>query len=124
MASVTAKMFGYTRNVGNGQGRFPIPPAPAFFVTGDWIDVDCTPRDASGAPTSNHPSAIEWYYTSGGDGVLVDQVDYVVVDDDTFTPQVQIRFNTRTGYIDMWCKVSGYESNHLHLEVHYIDPNA
>lgn len=32
-------------------GRFPIPPAPPCLQIGDWIDLDCTPRDADGRVT-------------------------------------------------------------------------
>lgn len=123
MASVTAKMFTYTRELGAGAGYFQIPPAPPFFISADKIDVDCTPRDAAGRPTSNHPPNIEWYYTSGPPGGLVDKVDYVIADDDSFVPQVNIRYSTRTGFFEMWCKVAGFESNHLRFDVRYVDPN-
>jgi hypothetical protein len=125
MARVSAEIFKWTRNLPPGDGVFHVPPSPLppYFITADWIDIGCTPRDADYRPTPNHPRDVEWYYTSGGDGVLVDKVDYVVVDDNTFVPQVQIRYNTRTGHIDMWCKVGGFESNHVRLEVRYVDPN-
>lgn len=117
--SVTARMFGYTRNEGTGQGRFPIPPAPATFWWGDWIDMDCTPRDADGRPTNNHPDFAEWYYSSGGAGVLIDKYDYVVEEDARYNPQVQIRYLARTGYIDMYCKIptTNITSNVVRIEV-------
>lgn len=110
---VTANIIGYTRDNVTYSGSLP------FYIPADWIDVDCTPRDADGRSTPNHPAAIEWYYTSGGAGVLVDKVDYVVEDDNgfTFTPQVQIRFSSRSGYLDMWCKVGGIESNTVRIAV-------
>lgn len=127
MASVSAVIFKYMRSYGpeSERGVFHVPPSrlPPYFITGDAIDVSCTPRDAAGRETPNHPTAIEWYYTSGGPGVLVDKVDYYVIDDNTFIPQIQIRSNTRSGYIDMWCRVGGYESNHLHMEVRYVEPD-
>lgn len=125
MVRVSAEIFKWTRNIGGAQGVYHVPPfnLPPFFITADWIDIGCTPRDANFRPTPNHPTTVEWYYTSGGEGVLVDKVDYIVLDDHTFVPQVQIRYNTRTGYIDMWCKVGGLESNHVRMEVRYVDPN-
>ena len=127
MASVSAAVFKYLRSYGpeSERGVFHIPPSrlPSYFITGDAIDVSCTPRDSAGRETSNHPLTIEWYYTSGGAGVLVDQVDYFVIDDNTFVPQIQIRSNTRSGYIDMWCRVGGFDSNHLRIEVRYVEPD-
>jgi hypothetical protein len=129
MARVAAEWYSFTRafscNCGafSNPRRYPLPPWPDFFITGDAIDIGCTPRDADGVPTSNHPMAIEWYYTSGGQGVLVADVDYVFDHDDTFNPQIQIRSNTRDGWLETWCKVGGIESNHLHVEVRYVDPN-
>lgn len=105
--SVTARMFGYTRNEGTNQGRFPIPPAPPTFQQADWIDLDCTPRDADGRPTANHPSFAEWYPSSGGEGVLVDEVDYVLVDGASYNPQLQLRYSARSGFIDIYCKIPG-----------------
>lgn len=115
----TARMFGYTRNAGSNQGRFPIPPAPAFFQIADWIDLDCTPRDADSRETRNHPPFAEWYPSSGGAGVLVDNVDYVLVDGASYNPQLQIRFLARTGYIDIYCKIpnTNIESNTIRIEV-------
>lgn len=106
-ARATAALIGYTRNEGTGQGRFPIPPMPAYFQQADWIDIDCTPRDADNRPTNNHPPFAEWYYSSGGAGVLVQDYDYVVEEDDRYTPQLQLRYLARTGYIDMYCKIPG-----------------
>jgi hypothetical protein len=98
-------MLGYQRNEGSRQGRFPIPPAPSHFQWADWIDLDCTPRDADGRETSNHPPFAEWYPSSGGAGILVENVDYTFEDGATYNPQVQIRYNSRTGYINVYCKL-------------------
>ncbi len=103
--SVTMRLFGYTRNEGTGQGRFPIPPLPAYFQKADWIDLDCTPRDADGRPTNNHPPFAEWFPSSGGAGVLIEDYDYVFEAGATYTPQIQIRYLARTGYLDVHCKI-------------------
>lgn len=118
-ARATARMFGYTRNEGSRTGRFPIPPAPPYFQIGDWIDLDCTPRDADGRETSNHPPFAEWYPSSGGAGVLVENIDYTFEDGASYNPQVQIRFLTRTGYIDVYCRVPGTNitSNVIRIDV-------
>jgi hypothetical protein len=123
MASVTAKMFGYTRNDGPeaGQGRYTIPPAPDFFIPADWIDLDCTPRDADGRETSNHPDTAEWYGSQGGDGKLVENVDYVWEDGASYDPQVQLRYSARSGYIDVYCKVGQFVSNTVRIVVHGND---
>lgn len=117
---VTMRLLGYTRNEGTGQGRFPIPPPPpAFFHWGDWIDIDCTPRDADGRETRNHPPFMEWYPSSGGAGVLTIDYDYTFEDGASFTPQIQIRYLARTGYIDVHCKIPNTEirSNVIRLNV-------
>jgi hypothetical protein len=118
MASVSAKMFGWQRNEGSPLGHFNIPPSPpdAFQQT-DWIDLDCTPRDADGRATPNHPAAIEWYYPGGPPGGLVPKDHFVVVDDNKFTPQVQLRYSAITGYFDIWCKVGSFESNRVRINV-------
>lgn len=129
MARVTAEWYGFTRSVPcncgqySNPGRYPLPPWPNFFISWDHIDIGCTPRDADGRPTSNHPMAIEWYYTSGGAGVLVPDVDYYFVNDNTFNPKIEIRANTRDGWLETWCKVGGMESNRLHVEVRWVSTN-
>src|SRR5262245_44503278 len=60
-ASAVVAVFGYVRREGDNTGRFPVPPAPPFYQIGDAIDIGCTPRDASGRNTSNHPDFVEWY---------------------------------------------------------------
>jgi hypothetical protein len=105
--SATVKMFGYTRNEGSNKGRFPIPPAPPYFQIADWIDLDCTPRDAEGRETRNHPPLAEWYPSSGGEGVLVIDYDYTFEDGASYTPQIQLRYLARTGFIDVYCKLPG-----------------
>ncbi len=115
----TARMFGYTRNEGSRQGRFPIPPAPPYFQLGDWIDLDCTPRDADNRETSNHPSFAEWYPSSGGAGVLVENYDYILEDGASYNPQLQLRYLARRGYIDIYCKLpnTSIVSNTVRIEV-------
>lgn len=119
---VTARMFGYTRNEGSRTGRFPIPPAPPFFQLADWIDLDCTPRDADGRETNNHPPFAEWYPSSGGAGVLVENLDYTFEDGASYNPQVQIRFLSRTGYIDVYCKIpnTNIQSNVIRIDVRAV----
>lgn len=117
--SATARMFGYTRNEGTGQGRFPIPPVPAYFQQADWIDLDCTPRDADGRETRNHPPFAEWYPSSGGEGVLVINYDYTFEDGDRYNPQIQLRYLARTGYIDVHCRIpnTNIRSNIIRINV-------
>lgn len=125
MASVAAEWYSFTRAVSCNCGKFsnpgtyPLPPWPDYFISWDHINIGCTPRDANGKPTPNHPMAIEWYYTSGGPGVLVPDVDYYFVNDHTFNPKIEIRAITRNGWLETWCKVGGVESNRLHIEVRW-----
>lgn len=118
--SATARMFGYVRNEGTGQGRFPIPPLPPYFQKGDHIDLDCTPRDADGRETRNHPPTAEWYPSSGGNGVLTIDYDYTFEEGARYNPQIQIRYLSRTGYIDVHCRLPGTEirSNVFRIEVY------
>jgi len=102
-----ASVFGYVRREGNGQGRFPVPPMPAQFQVGDAIDITCTPRDAEGRDTNNHPAFVEWSSSSGGEGVLIDKYDYLWNEGDRWADQIEIRFLARTGFIDVSCKIPG-----------------
>lgn len=115
----TARLFGYTRNEGTGQGRFSIPPIPPYFQQADWIDLDCTPRDAAGRETQNHPPTAEWYPSSGGQGVLIIDYDYTFEDGASYNPQIQLRYLARTGYIDVHCRLPNTEirSNVIRIEV-------
>jgi len=117
--SVSARLFGYSRREGSNQGRYPIPPAPSTFQHADAIDIDCTPRDAEGRETRNHPVYVEWYATSGGEGVLVENVDYVWNEGSSWADQIEIRYLSRTGYIDVYCKIPGTSiaSNVIRLPV-------
>jgi hypothetical protein len=105
--SATAAVFGYVRREGNSQGRFPVPPAPSTYQIGDAIDIGCTPRDAGGRPTSNHPDFVEWHSSSGGEGVLILNYDYVWNEGDRWADQIEIRFLSRSGFIDVQCKITG-----------------
>jgi hypothetical protein len=106
---VTAKayLFGYTRREGSNQGRFPIPPMPSTFQIGDAIDITCEARDEDGRVTNNIPDSLEWYSSSGGDGVLILNYDYVWNEGDRWADQIEIRYLSRTGYIDVSCKLPG-----------------
>jgi hypothetical protein len=102
-----AALFGYVRREGSNQGRFPVPPLPATFQVADAIDIGCTPRDAENRETSNHPDYVEWYSSSGGQGVLSEKYDYVWNEGDRWADQIEIRYLSRTGYIDVYCKIPG-----------------
>src|SRR5262245_35656310 len=117
--SVVNAVFGYVRREGNNQGRFPVPPAPSTYQIGDAIDIGCTPKDADGRNTSNHPDYVEWYSSSGGAGVLIEKYDYVWNEGDRWADQIEIRYLSRTGYIDVYCRIPGtnIESNVVRLNV-------
>lgn len=102
-----ATIFGYTRKEGSNQGRFPIPPMPSTFQVADAIDITCTPRDADGRETNNHPEFVEWNSSSGGDGVLIEKYDYVWNEGDRWADQVEIRYLSRSGFIDVSCHIPG-----------------
>jgi len=106
-ARATAAVFGYVRREGNNQGRFPVPPAPPFYQIGDAIDIYCAATDADGRETRNHPDFVEWYSSSGGEGVLTLNYDYVWNEGDRWVDQVEIRFLARSGFIDVYCKIPG-----------------
>jgi hypothetical protein len=95
------------RREGNNQGRFPVPPTPPFYQIGDAIDIGCTPRDADGRETRNHPSFVEWHSSSGGEGVLILNYDYVWNEGDRYADQIEIRFLSRSGFIDVFCRIPG-----------------
>ena len=105
--SASVGVFGYVRREGNNQGRFPVPPAPSTYQIGDAIDIGCTPRAASGLPTSNHPDFVEWHSSSGGEGVLILNYDYVWNEGNRYADQIEIRHLSRTGFIDVFCKIPG-----------------
>jgi hypothetical protein len=117
--SANAAIFGYVRREGSNQGRFPVPPLPSTFQVGDAIDIGCTPRDSDGRNTANHPDYVEWYSSSGGAGVLIDKYDYVWNEGDRWADQIEIRFLSRTGYIEVYCKIPGTSivSNVVHINV-------
>ena len=104
---VSISIFGYVRREGSNQGRFPVPPMPSTFQVGDAIDIGCTPRDADGRETRNHPDYVEWFSSSGGDGVLVEKYDYVWNEGDRWADQIEIRFLARSGYIEVSCRIPG-----------------
>ena len=116
----TVHVFGYERREGSNQGRFPIPPMPSTFQVADAIDITCSPRDADGRETNNHPDYVEWYSSSGGAGVLVDKYDYVWNEGDRWADQIEIRYLSRTGYIEVYCKIPGTSivSPTIRLEVY------
>jgi hypothetical protein len=105
--SATVGVFGYVRREGNNQGRFPVPPPPPFYQIGDAIDIGCTPRDAAGRETRNHPDFVEWHSSSGGEGVLILDYDYVWNEGNRYADQIEIRFLARSGFIDVSCKIPG-----------------
>ena len=103
----TVGVFGYVRREGNNTGRFPVPPPPPFYQIGDAIDIGCTPRDADGRETRNHPEFVEWHSSSGGEGVLILNYDYVWNEGNRWADQIEIRFLARSGFIDVFCKIPG-----------------
>lgn len=105
--SAVAAVFGYVRREGNNQGRFPVPPTPPFYQIGDAIDIYCAARDADGRETRNHPDFVEWYSSSGGEGVLTLNYDYVWNEGDRWVDQIEIRFLARSGFIDVYCRIPG-----------------
>ena len=117
--SAVVGLFGYVRREGSNQGRFPIPPPPPTFQIGDAIDIGCTPKDEDGRNTANHPPFVEWYGSSGGDGVLVLDYDYVWNEGDRWADQIEIRFLSRSGYIDVYCKIPNTQirSNSIRIPV-------
>ena len=100
-------VFGYVRREGANTGRFPVPPAPPFYQIGDAIDIGCTPRDAENRETRNHPDFVEWHSSSGGEGVLILDYDYVWNEGNRYADQIEIRFLARSGFIDVFCKIPG-----------------
>ena len=105
--SASVGVFGYVRREGANPGRFQVPPTPPFYQIGDAIDIGCTPRDADGRETRNHPEFVEWYSSSGGEGVLILNYDYVWNEGDRWADQIEIRFLARSGFIDVYCKIPG-----------------
>ncbi len=105
--SASVGVFGYVRREGNNTGRFPVPPPPPFYQIGDAIDIGCTPRDAEGRETRNHPDFVEWHSSSGGEGTLILNYDYVWNEGDRYADQIEIRFLARSGFIDVFCKIPG-----------------
>ncbi len=117
---VVAALFGYTRKEGSNQGRFNIPPMPSTFQVADAIDIGCTPRDEDNRETRNHPDFVEWNSSSGGEGVLIEKYDYVWNEGDRWADQVEIRYLSRTGFIDVTCRIPGTSivSNMIRIQVY------
>ncbi len=108
--SATARVLGFTR----GGIRYSF--VPSVFRRGDTIDLDCTPRDADGRATPNHPRFAEWYTSSTPGGPILDR-DYTIARADTYTPDMYIRQICPAGFITVQCRVgsSSVYSNTLSL---------
>jgi len=108
--SATVRVLGFSRS---GE-RYDF--IPAVFRPGDTIDLDCTPRDADGRSTPNHPPFAEWYPTSTPGGPVIAR-DYTMARDNTFQPDLFIRAICPTGNIEVYCRVGTVNSNRVTLPV-------
>jgi hypothetical protein len=109
--SATARVLGFTR------GGFTYSFVPAVFRQGDTINLDCTPRDADGRSTPNHPPFAEWYTSSSTTGGPILDRDYTLARADTYNPDLYIRQLCPAGNITVQCRVgsSSVYSNTLNL---------
>jgi hypothetical protein len=109
--SATARVLGFTR------GGITYSFVPAVFRRGDTINLDCTPRDADGRSTPNHPTFAEWYTSSSTTGGPILDRDYTLSPGDTYNPDMFIRSICPAGNITVQCRVgsSSVYSNTLNL---------
>jgi len=74
----------------------------ATFIPGDVLYLTCTPLDRLGKPTKNHGRIQDWLIFSD---TLVDGVDFVATDKNTFNPDVHVSERSHNGEIRAKCRV-------------------
>jgi hypothetical protein len=74
----------------------------ATFIPGDVIYLTCTPLDKNDKPTKNHGRIRDWEIFSSD---LVNGVDWVHTDVNTFNPDVHVSERSRNGEIRAKCEV-------------------
>lgn len=107
-AIVTAGVHSYRRN--NTLFRTAAP----YYLPGDAIFLNCTPRNAAGQPISNHGPVQDWRIYSP---TLQKGTHFHYTDTDTFNPDLHIHTGCPPGTIRISCRVDGISSKETPLEV-------
>lgn len=107
-AIVTAGVHSYRRN--NTLFRTAAP----YYLPGDVIYLNCTPRNAAGQPIDDHGPIQGWRIYST---TLQQGTDFHYSDTDTFNPDLHIHSGCPPGTIRISCRVDGISSKETPLEI-------
>lgn len=105
---VTAGVHSYRRN-----GQL-YRTAASFYLPGDSIYLNCTPRTADGKPTTNHGPIQGWTIYSTN---LQVGRDFRYTDTNSFNPDLHIDQGSPSGAVRARCRVDGHESQDHVMEV-------
>jgi hypothetical protein len=109
VAYVTAGVHSYLR------GGKLYRTAAAFYLPGDAIYLNCTPRNAAGQPTDNHGPIQGWKIYSTN---LKAGSDFYYTDTNSFNPDLHIELTCPPGSVKANCTVDGFTSKDHVMEVH------
>jgi hypothetical protein len=101
VAFVTAGVHSYLRN-----GKL-VRTGASFYLPGDAIYLNCTPRDANGQPTHNHGPIQNWKIYSTN---LQQGAHFHYTDTNSFNPDLHIHLGCPTGEVRARCTVDGFTS--------------
>lgn len=83
----------------------------SFYLPGDTIYLNCTPRDASGKPTPNHGPIQGWKIYSTN---LQVGTHFHYTDTNSFNPDLHIHLGCPAGEVKARCQVNGFwSSDHI-----------
>ena len=109
VAYVTAGVHSYLRN-----GTL-YRTAASFYLPGDAIYLNCTPRNAAGQPTDKHGPIQGWHIYSTN---LKVGADFYYTDTNSFNPDLHIEASCPPGSVKASCTVDGFTSKDHVMEVH------
>jgi hypothetical protein len=79
----------------------------SFYLPGDAIYLNCTPRNAQGQPVQNHGPIQGWKIYSTN---LKAGTDFYYTDTNSFTPDLHIQLGCPPGSVKANCTVDGFTS--------------
>lgn len=109
VAYVTAGVHSYVRN-----GQL-YRNAASFYMPGDTIYLNCTPRNAAGQPTANHGPIQGWNIYSTN---LQVGAHFYYTDTNSFNPDLHIVPGCPPGQVKARCTVDGFTSKDHVMEIH------
>lgn len=77
----------------------------SFYLPGDAIYLNCTPRDAAGKPTANHGPIQGWKIYSTN---LQVGLHFHYTDTNSFNPDLHIHLGCPAGQVRARCQVDGF----------------